>query len=361
MVSSAPLVDVIIPIHDARRPLDRTLLSLAHTGLDLGSDVLVTVVCHNISVAEIKSALPTELSRTVRFLEHRDGLPSPAGPRTHAIENTNGRYISFLDSDDTLEPGALGDWVSLAERHTLDAVIAAERHATGKKIRTPVVRPFRLGNLDPVRDRMSYRTAPLGLIRRTVIESLELSFGRGVRNGSDQIFALKLWFGSRRVRFARNGPAYVVGADAPTRVTTQLQRLSEELKATRDLFETSWFGDLPAPARRAIAVKFVRLQFFDGITRRMEADAWTLESQQDAAEFLELVDKAAPGYQRSLSVADLRLSRAIAAPSRPGTDLLRLARRRRAFGHPATVMTHDLRGLLLPDAPLRYMAASALH
>ncbi|MEX1078657.1 MAG: glycosyltransferase family A protein [Homoserinimonas sp.] len=360
-MSPNPKVDVIIPVHDPSRPLGRTLRSLTHTGLDLGREVLITVVCHNISAEEIRSALPVELTKPVNFLEFYDGLPSPAGPRTHALLNTNGQYVSFLDSDDTFEPGALDDWVARAEKHSLDAVIPPERHDAGKKIRTPVVRPFRRGNLHPVGDRMSYRTAPLGLIRRTTIVRLDLTFGRDVRNGSDQIFALKLWFGETRIRFARGGPGYIVGADAKTRVTTQLQPLAAELKATRDLFESEWFAGLSTPARRAIAVKFVRLQLFGGIARRLETNSWTPEAERDARLFLQLLDKVAPGYVRSLSIADVRLCDALAKSSQASTDLRRLARKRQAFGHPTTMLTRDIRALLLPDAPIRYMVASALH
>ena len=360
-MNSAPIVDVIIPIHDSKRPLERTLRSLLATGMSVGSEVLISVVCHNIPAAEISSKLPSELSELVNFLEFHDGLPSPAGPRAHAIEQTNGRYISFLDSDDTFDPQALKSWVTQADEHSLDAVIPPERHDTGKAIRTPPVRPFRTGNLDPVRDRLSYRTAPLGLIRRAAIDQLGLEFGGEVRNGSDQVFALKLWFGSASVRFARGQPGYVVGGDADTRVTTQMQPLAAELKATRDLLRTAWFADLSTASRRAIAVKFVRLQLFGGVERRLAANTWSVGSRIDAAEFLSTIEKVASGYQRSLSVADVRMCRAIASQTPTANEMSLLAKKRRAFGHPSTVLTHDLRYLLLPDAPLRYMIATALH
>lgn len=360
-MNSAPIVDVIIPIHDPARPLERTLRSLSCSGLTVGSEVVITVVCHNIPAEEIRSKMPAELSELVNFLEFHDGLPSPAGPRAHALENTTGRYISFVDSDDTLEPQALATWVGLADKHLLDAVIPPERHDTGRAIRTPPVRRFRTGNLDPVRDRVSYRTAPLGLIRRAAIEQLGLEFGTEVRNGSDQIFALKLWFGSDRVRFARGKPGYVVGGDADTRVTTQMQPLAAELKATNDLLKTSWFEALTASSRRAIAVKFVRLQLFGGVERRLTANVWTSESRTAAAEFLSTVDRVASGYQRSLSLADIRMCDAIASHSVSTAEMALLAKSRRAFGHPSTLLTRELRSLLLPDAPLRYLIATALH
>jgi len=360
-VNSAPIVDVIIPIHDPQRSLDRTLRSLLTSGLSIGSEVLITVVCHNISAAEISSKLASDLAGLVNFLECHDGLPSPAGPRALAIEQTTGRYIAFLDSDDTFDPQALKNWVAQAEKRSLDAVIPPERHESGRAIRTPPVRRFKVGNLDAVRDRVSYRTAPLGLIRRAAIERLGLEFGSGVRNGSDQIFALQLWFGSDKVRYARGAPGYVVGADAPTRVTTQMQPLAAELKATRDLLNTPWFANLAANSRRAIAVKFVRLQLFGGVERRLTANVWSKNSRTEAAEFLNTIEQVAAGYQRSLSLAEVRMCLAIAAQVATDAELSLLASKRRAFGRPATLLTRDLRNLFLPDAPLRYMIATALH
>jgi hypothetical protein len=360
-VKSAPIVDVIIPIHDSNRPLERTIRSLLTTGLSVGSEVLVTVVCHNVAIAEISSKLPSQLRELVNFLELHDGLPNPGGPRTHGLEQTNSQYISFLDSDDTFDPQALKVWVALAEAHSLDAVIPPERHDTGKAIRTPPVRRFRAGNLDPVRDRVSYRTAPLGLIRRAAIERLGLEFGTGVRTGEDQAFALKLWFGSNSVRFARGAPSYIVGGDAQARVTTQLQLLADELKSPRDLIRSTWFAEQSVASKSAIAVKLVRLQLFGGVERRLTGNVWAAESHAAAAEFLDTIKLVASGYQNSLSVADVRLCHAIANQTSTVTKLSLLANKRRAFGRPATLLTADLRHLLLPDAPLRYMIATALH
>ncbi|CAO1652886.1 glycosyltransferase family 2 protein [Salinibacterium sp. NSLL150] len=360
-MNSAPIVDVIIPIHDSKRPLERTLESLLASGLTPGTELQITVACHNISAADIAANLTPELREIVRLIECHDNLPSPAGPRALALSQSTARYISFVDSDDTLDPHALAAWVALADKHALDAVIPPERHDTGKTIRTPPVRRFRRGNLDAVRDRVSYRTAPLGLIRRAAIERLGIEFGSGVRNGSDQIFALMLWFGSNAVRFARGGPGYIVGGDAETRVTTQMQPLAGELKATRDLLASPWFAALPVTSRRAIAVKFVRLQLFGGVDRRLHTRLWSAESKEAAAEFIRLLHNVAPGYLKSLSIADVQLCRSIVSTSSDAPELSTLMAKRRAFGRPATVLTHDLRSFFAPDAPLRYMIATVLH
>lgn len=355
-----PLVDVIIPIHDASRPLPRTLRSLTRSGLRLGEELRVNVVCHNIDVGEVRRLVGDDLANRVRFLECMDGLPSPAGPRSLALRNTDARYVSFVDSDDFLEDDALRSWVELADLHHLDAVIPAERHDNGRKIRTPVVRPRHSGNLDPIADRLSYRTAPLGLLRRSTIERVGAEFATGVRNGSDQIFALKIWFGDTRIRFGRGLPNYVVVSDATTRVSTQVQPLEDAFKATLLLFADPWFSGLELRERRAIVVKFMRVQFMAGVARRLDEGIWGDATAQSAVDFLRTAREVAPGFENSLSIADVRLCRAI-IHNRQSDVLQSLMRRRRAFGWPTTVLTTNLRNFLLPDAPFRFMLAALLH
>jgi hypothetical protein len=330
-------------------------------GLELGAELGITIVCHNVARKDIAAILPESIRSAVTLKEFRDGLPSPAGPRTFALARSRATYVSLLDSDDSLDDGALRDWLTRAEAGRLDAVIPPERHADGGDIRTPVVRRFHSGVLDPLKDRISYRTAPLGLIRREALVANDVRYASDVRNGSDQIFALKLWFGPTRIVYARGGPAYVVGADAVTRVSFQLQALSADLKATTLLMTDPWFTGLALPARRAIATKSVRVHLFGALDRRIENSDLTAETLADARAFLSVADSAAPGYSRSLSVADLRLIRAIEAEDFRPAEISRLAAARRRFGRPATLLTRDPRALLLPDAPLRFMVASLLH
>src|SRR5690606_29098886 len=129
----------------------------------------INVVCHNIDAAEISAAVPVAMRGFVRFLALSVGEPSPAGPFMFGIRAATAEYVSIMGSDDFLEPGALRAWVDLARRLDLTAFIPPERHSSGAKVATPPVRPWHTGLLDPVRDRVAYRTAPLGLIKRAAI------------------------------------------------------------------------------------------------------------------------------------------------------------------------------------------------
>ncbi len=352
-------VDLVIAVHDATRPVDRAVASALASGL--GDELRVTVVCHNISVEEIAERMSASTRSAVRFLHLHDGIRSPAGPFNHGIESADAEYVAIMGSDDSLEPGALSAWLLIARRGGAVAVIPPERHASGAAIRTPVLRPWRRGPVDPVRDRLSYRTAPLGLIRREAVARLGLRLGGNLTTGEDQLFGLKLWFSGERIEYARGAPAYLVGADATGRVTSAALPAALELRAVSELLDDTWFRALPTRARSAIAVKCVRVHVFAAAASRSATDAWVPGDREYLAALLARIEHAAPGFARPFAIADRRLIDAIADLDAPVSAVGSAAVARRRFGRPSTLIARNVRGHFAVEGPLRFSVASALH
>src|SRR5690606_7827266 len=96
--SMSRLIDVVIAVHDKRRPIARAVGSVLDSGLD-DDTMRVTVVCHNLDRGEIAGVLGPELAGRVRLLELMDGIHSPAGPFNHGIGAADARFISIMGSD----------------------------------------------------------------------------------------------------------------------------------------------------------------------------------------------------------------------------------------------------------------------
>ena len=357
-------MDVVIAVHTPDRPVGRTVASLMESGLPTGAAdagrLRVTVVCHNTDAGPIRERVAPEHRDRVRFVEYADGIKSPAGPFNHGISLATGTWVSIMGSDDSLEPGALAQWVERAGQESADVLIAPMAHAGGGVIRTPVVRRNRTAGLDPVADRLTYRTAPLGIMRLSLVRSLGLMLPTRYATGEDQSFSAALWFSGARISYGRGLPRYLVHDDAVVRVTATPRPVTEDLAFAADLVDTDWFAGLPAKARTSIVTKLLRIHVFGHVLLRADAGTW---NARDAAEMAEVARRllfAAPQAARPLSLADRALLDAVAREEADAAAMKALATARRTFSNPRTWLPRDVSALLHPEAPLRFMSASAL-
>lgn len=353
-----PEVDLVIAVHTAQRPIARAVGS----ALASRAAVRVTVVCHNVDAALIDANLAQVTvppGSSVRTVELRDATRSPSGPFNRGLDLATAPYVAVMGSDDRLAPGAVDSWLALARRTGSAAVVARLARVGGRDVPTPPVRPWRTTRLDGVRDRLSYRSAPLGLLDRAVLDREQIRFAVGLEVGEDVCVVTRLWFGSGPVAFDRRGPAYLVEDDAGDRTTAVQRPVERELAFVHDLLDRDWWPRLRAVERAAVCAKVLRIHVF-GIVLNREPAFWDHAEREALAATARRVLASAPGCERVLSRADRALLDAVLDPGSTPAALASLARARRRHGRPATLVTRDLRHLLAREAPLRLMVASVL-
>lgn len=385
---AAPVVDVVVAVHTTTRPIARAVGSV----LDTAAPVRVTVVCHHVDPAEIDALLAPVRARlartphTVRLLSLVDGTRSPSGPFNHGLDQTSAPFVAIMGSDDALEPGAIDSWLARQRAASADAVVPRLRRGRvleGRLVRaasgrlgrlglvgsdavpTPPARPGRR-RVTGVADRLAYRSAPLGLVRRETLERLDLRMAAGLGVGEDVAFATRLWLAGRVV-LDRRGPAYLIGPDAADRVTHAHKPVEAELACVGDLLAREWFAAQGLPVRRAVAVKLTRIHVFGAVHNRPDVARWTAGDLRALARTADALSAAAPGFEGVLSRAERDLLDAMAPGVGDDADvadaagrLLALSRRRRRHGTPATLVPRDPRRVLAREAPLRLMTASVL-
>jgi hypothetical protein len=349
---SEPALDVIVPVHDARRPVAR----LAASALNGTSTALrLTFVCHGIPQQTIRAALEMWADDPrVRLLSFEDGVRSPAGPFIAGLDRATAPFVMKIDSDDTLEPGAIDAWMDLRARTRADVVICRMREAgRGREWATPPARPGRR-RLDPVRDRLAYRTSTMGVIDRELM--LAAPPVEGIPTGEDIESSLRLWFSGARIALAFAEPAYLVHDDGTDRATAP-RPLADEFAWLHRLHGSGFVQSLTAVARASIGTKLIRVQLFGAATSR--AGRLTGDDLRALSASAATLVELSGGAPRWLSRADRALLDAILTGEDPLAISTLIAARRR-FGRPATLLPREIRWILHREAPVRMMLASAL-
>ena len=352
-----PRVDVVIAVHDPARPIERAVGSV------LGgttAPVRVTVVVHNTAPAPVHARLAAFAGDPrLRTRQLQDGIPSPAGPFNAGLDAATAEFRAVMGSDDELQRGAIDSWLAQAERTGARVVIARVRHAGGRAIPTPPTRPGRTAGLDPVLDRLSYRSAPLGLFARQPFGDLRFPVGPPV--GEDIPFVTRLWLSNEAIAYDRRGPAYLVHADAPSRTTTRIRPVEVEFQWLAALFAEEAFTRATAERQSSVVVKLLRVHVFGAVLNRPDPASWTAAERRAIAGIADRLVAAGHGIERVLARRDRDLLDAIRDPEIPASHLLRAAVRRRRFGAPGTLIPRDVRWTFHREAGLRVAAASALQ
>ncbi len=348
-------VEVVIACHSAERPLARAVASV----LDGNGDVAdLTVVAHNLEPEALRALLAPEHRDAVRFLSHRDAHRSASGPFNAGLAASRHRLVAILGSDDRLEPGAVASWLAVRERTGAELVLT--RLALGRPgavVPTPPVRPWRRGRTDLVRDRLAYRSAPLGLMDRETLDRLGLRLVEGAGVGGDVAFVTRLC-AEVSTAYDAGGPPYVIGEDAGDRVTYQLRPIDEQISFVPPILEAAWFARLRPAARRAIAIKLLRIHVFGAVHYRPDPTWWTPDQRAALAAHCTTLLEAAPGCEAPLSRAERSLLDACLDPSVDAEVLVARSVARRRHGRPSTFVPRALAHVLDREAPPRFMGAS---
>lgn len=365
-------IEVVIPVHDPARPLARGLDSVLGQRSELaglGVELRITVVCHNVPVEDIKACLPPTqaMDDAVAWLPCLDGTRSPAGPRNAALAASSATFISFLDSDDHLEAGALAAWWQAARDLQASAVIAPLRTPEGTILHTPRIRPGRPAVLDPVLDGLAYRSLPFGLLRRVSLLACGFAYAEGLPIGEDLEATLKLWFRGGRIVYPYGAPAYAQTDDSgPERVTSALRPLAEEFQWLEEMVRAPWLRDAEMRERRSIAVKLMRIHGVGALLRRgrltgHDGDlAWSPQEQRAWQTISRHLAAMAGGKLAALSRADAQLVRE-AAEAGNARELRAAVVRHGQGGRMGELVTANPLALVSRESVLRHYINEALR
>ena len=336
---------VVIPTHDPARPIRRavdSVLSDPRAG--------VIVVAHNVdqSVLDIPDD-PRVVVVPLTGAEGRPGAAFDAGLRVATAP-----WVGIMGSDDWYELGALQALVRHGEEDGADGVLAPLAYQGGTRGLIP--RTVRNRNLKAAEDRLFYRTAPLGLYRRQLLQSSDYAFGDRYPVGEDLNVSTRLWTSGHNISYYPRDPAYVVGSDAKERTTLRPRPLAEHGAAWLGIWDEPWVQALSKKDRRALATKILRVHVLGAVEARPTADMWGAGDFEWLAGLTHRIVEEAPESLAPFRKSSAPVFQALLARDLPAT--LRAAEVDRSSSLAAKIMPSSLAALLSREAPMRWQAVA---
>lgn len=256
--------EIVVPVHDRTRPVRRAVESL----LD-DDETRALVIAHNIDPALLD--LPS--TDRVRILPLEGAAGMPGATYDAGIAAATAPWVGIMGSDDWYQKGAIAAMRRRVQHDGTDGAIAPLTH---QYLEFNQIKPLtiRHSRLDPVRDRMFYRTAPLGIYRTVMMQNPEYRFGDTFPAGSDMRVTALLWTSKHRFSYYWDDPAYVVGKDATTRVTFTPRPLSSTGAPYLALMQEPVVKDFDRATRHALAMKMARVHILGAVAVRPTKDLW---------------------------------------------------------------------------------------
>ena len=267
MQEVAPAVQIVIPVHSADRPVRRAVESVLDSPL-----AAAIVVAHGLDGDLLD--LPDD--PRVTLVQLSEGVGFPGRAFNEGIRASSAPWVGIMGSDDWYAHGAIDSMLRRATHDKADGVIAPLRHAESRiNERNPAT--WHRKCLRGARDGLYFRTAPLGIFRREVFEDPSHLFLDDVIAGVDQICSALLYSSNTKISNYPSDPAYIVGNDASSRVTTTVQPLVIHGEAWRRLWECPAVLELPRKERLALAEKFASVHLLGMVAARPNQRDWTPE------------------------------------------------------------------------------------
>lgn len=201
-----PLVSVIIPAYNVAEYLYEAINSIEkqeYSSLEIiiindGSTDDTAVVCHEIE----------RIYSNIVYLEQENQGPSVA--RNNGLKKAQGKYVTFVDADDSLPEGAITDLVKCAQDTEADVVVGcndcqiisrkSQFIGVSEAINAALCGNLYLEEIEQALKSFVNMGAPWAkLIKRTVIEKNKITFPTNISHREDMIFCINVYAHSEKI------------------------------------------------------------------------------------------------------------------------------------------------------------------
>lgn len=221
-------VSVIIPVYNSENYIREAIESVQAQTLERGAIEMIIVDDGSTDDSgKILEEMAGTDSRITLISQENSG--TPGGGRNPAIGRAVGEFVFFLDSDDLLTPDALRRMVEAAQSEESDVVLGKMvssngRHVPGSMFKRTVM------DAHLIDDNVFNTLGPWKLIRKSIIDRLELRFPDDQKSGEDQPFVAAVYLNARKISVLADMDYYVLQyRDDGTNVTSSGRSAREHM------------------------------------------------------------------------------------------------------------------------------------
>lgn len=205
----APIVSVVIPVHNAMPYLRKGIDSLLRQSI--GKDHIEVIAVDDGSTdgsGEALDAFAAAEPGTVRVV-HQEASGTPSVPRNRGIDLARGKYVFFLDADDYLGPEALERMVAMAEANESDVVLGKLVGVGGRAVARSMFERDQ-PRADLYSSRVYWNLPCLKLFRKSMLEEHGLRFRTDRRFIEDLLFTVEGYVRARNISVVGDYDCYYV-------------------------------------------------------------------------------------------------------------------------------------------------------
>lgn len=205
-----PKVSIVIPVYNGEKYIDDCMKCMKNQTYQQIEIILV-----DDGSSDRSGAICDEYAKTdarIRVLHQKNGGLSSA--RNLGVQNATGKYVLFVDVDDTVESNVVQDNVELAEQHQADVVMFGFWYydVDKKKLIPNEMEQSFVGNAEeyfhsfliPTIDHEVFNAPWNKLIRLNLLRERGLQFDTGYPIYEDIIFAPRLFMAADQIVVNRN-------------------------------------------------------------------------------------------------------------------------------------------------------------
>ena len=183
---TVPLVSIIVPVYNVERYIDKCINSILEQTyphielllIDDGSPDKSGAICDRYA----------QKDNRVRVFHKQNAGVSAA--RNTGINQAKGEFITFVDSDDWLEPQCIGECLNIINKNKLDFLQFSSKRVNDKGDilflktgETPILNASQYIEADQI-----YIAAGCSIYRTSIINATNLKFDEDLKLGEDQLF-----------------------------------------------------------------------------------------------------------------------------------------------------------------------------